>query len=269
MERFDFAAAAEARSPGTPELARELERAALRVGLLLEAMLRRPVHAASGTLTRVRPADLAGAGQTFFAVEHGEPGHGVGTAPATFATALAEIMMGGPGQGAQRGPTSLEHSVVASRLSSALAPAAEVLPVRQLRLVAVEDVATPPGELVRWTFDLKVGDVAGTVGLALPARLFAAGDVEAAGSDPDPDPALISALNGVPLPLTVRFGSVRLPGADLEQLSVGDVVRLGHPVDEPLVGEVDGQPLFLARPGRRGRRLAVEIAHVVGEENGQ
>lgn len=267
MERFDFAAAADARTPGPPELARDLERAALRVGLLLEAMLRRPVQATSGAVTRIRPADLIQAGQAFFSLEHDEPGHGVGTAPATFVTALAEIMMGGPGLGAQRGPTSLERSVVASRLTSALAPVVGVLPVRQLRLVAVEEVAAPPAELVRWTFDLKVGDTAGTVGLALPARLFATGDVEAAGSDPDPDPALVAALHEVPLPLTVRFGSVRLPGSDLEQLAVGDVVRLSHPVDAPLLAEVDGQPLFLARPGRRGRRLAVEVAEVVGEEN--
>ena len=269
MERFDFAAAADGRTPGTPELARDLERAALRIGLLLEAMLRRPVQTVAGTLTRVRPADLGGDGQAFFSLEHGELGHGVGTAPATFVTTLAEIMMGGPGYPADRGPTSLEHSVVASRLTSALTPAAGILPVPELRLVAVEEVASPPGELVRWTFDLKIGEAAGTVGRALPARLFAAGDIVAAGSDPDPDPALVSALHRVPLPLTVRFGSVRLPGADLEQLAIGDVVRLAHPVDEPLVAEVDGRPVFLARPGRRGRALAIEIAEVVGEEIAQ
>jgi flagellar motor switch protein FliM len=266
MERFDFAAAADARTPGPPGLERDLERAAPRVGLLLEAMLRRPVQAASGTLSRVRPADLDGDGLTFFSLEHGDPGRGVGTAPASFVTVLAEMFMGGPGHAANRVPTSLEQSVVASRLSSALGPVVEVLPVRQLRLVAFDEVSTPATEMVRWTFDLRIGDAAGTVGLALPARLFAAGDVRAAGPEPDLNPALVSALQAVPLPFTVRFGAVQLPGADLDQLAVGDVVRLAHPVDQPLVAEVDGQPLFLARPGRRGRRLAIEIAEVVGEE---
>lgn len=267
MERFDFAAASDARTPGAPGLERDLERAALRVGLLLEAMLRRPVTASCGTLTRVRPADVECAGLTLFTLEHGDAGRGVATAPATFVTVLAELFMGGPGHPASRVPTALERSVVASRLTSALGPAAEVLPVDHLRLIAAEEVLTPAGEFVRWTFDLRAGDAAGTVGLTLPARLFAAGDIRTTGADPDPDPELVSALHAVPLPLTVRFGAVRLPGADLEQLAVGDVVRLAHPVEEPLVAEVDGQPLFLARPGRRGRRLAVEIAEIVAEEN--
>ena len=45
MERFDFAAASTDREPGAPGLGRELATAALRTGLLLEAMLRRPVTA--------------------------------------------------------------------------------------------------------------------------------------------------------------------------------------------------------------------------------
>ena len=266
MERFDFAAAAEARTPGAPGLERNLDRAAARVGLLLEAMLRRPVTTASGPLTRVRPAEADTANLTFFSVEHGDTGRGLATAPATFVTMLAELFMGGPGHPASRVPTALERSVVASRLTSALGPAAEALSLHQLRLVPVDEALTPAGEFVRWTFDLRTGDAAGTVALSLPARLFSAADIRPAGPDPDPDPKLVAALHEVPLPLTVRFGAVQLPGADLEQLAVGDVVRLAHPVDEPLVAEVDGQPLFLARPGRRGRRLAVEIAQVIGEE---
>jgi flagellar motor switch protein FliM len=267
MEPFDFAAASDDRTPGSPGLERELEQVAARVGLLLEAMLRRPVSAAGGPLTRVRAADLDGGNLTFFGIDHGEGGHGIATAPATFVTVLAELFMGGPGHPASRVPTALERSVVASRLTSALGPAARVLPVPPLRLVPSDEVLTPAGEYDRWTFDVRVGDVAGTVALAFPARLFAPGDIRAGGPDPDPDPDLVAALQPVPLPLTVRFGAVQLPGDELEQLAVGDVVRLAHPVDRPLVAEVDGQPLFLARPGRRGRRLAVEIADVVEEQS--
>jgi len=265
MERFDFAAASDSRAPGSPGLEPELARIAPRMGLLLEAMLRRPVTTAAGALTRVRATDLENGNVTFFGLEHGEHGMGVATAPATFVTTLAELFMGGPGYPASRVPTALERSVVASRLTSVLGPVAEVLPVQHLRLVPSEEVLTPAGEFVRWTFDLQAGDAGATVALTLPARLFTAADVRPAGPDPDPDPDLVAALHAVPLPLTVRFGAVQLPGADLEQLAVGDVVRLGHPVDRPLVGEVDGQALFLARPGRRGRRLAVEVADIVQE----
>jgi flagellar motor switch protein FliM len=229
-------------------------------------MLRRPVTGTAGALERVRPADLDGDGQVRFGIELGTGGRGLGTAPATFVTGLAEILMGGPGHGVRRNPTPLEETVFASRMTAALAPLAEVLPMGGLRLTLAASGALA-GELVAFGLEMEVGPVAGTVRLAFPAAFFAPADVQAAGPAPDPDPALVSALQAVPLGLAVRFGAVRLPGDELERLAVGDVVRLAHPVDRPLVAEVDGQPLFLARPGRRGRRLAVQIADVPEESS--
>src|SRR4051812_8366798 len=246
MERFDFAAASADRSPGTPGLDQDLARAALRCGLLLEARLRRPVIARTTALRRVRPADVARDGQIRFAVELGTGPPGLATAPAHFVSGLAEILMGGPAHGAYRDPTPLEATVFASRLTAALAPLVGVLPLDRLRLT--HDGPGAANELVALGLELSIGDVAGTIALALPAALFAAADIRTAGPDPEPDPALVSALQAVPLGLAVRFDAVRLSGDELERLAVGDVVRLAHPVDRPLVAEVDGQPLFLARP---------------------
>ena len=144
---------------------------------------------------------------------------------------------------------------------------AAVLPVAALHLVPMSDPAVPATELVAFELMLTAAQVDGSLLVALPAAHFTAAGITAAGHEFEPDPALVSALQAVPMRLSVRFGAVRLPGDELERLAVGDVVRLPHPVDQPLVAEVDGQPLFLARPGRRGRRLAVEIADIVEERS--
>jgi len=268
MEAFDFAAATSGadRAPGPPGLDQDLATAARRAGLLLEAMLRRPVDAAAGGLHRIRPADVAVDGVASFSIDPGTGARGVATAPGGFVTALAELCMGGPGDAAGRPPTPLEASVFASRLTAALGPVAAVLPVAALRLAPAAPPGGPATELVAFDLTITAGPVAGTLQLALPAAHFAAAGI-APGPGADPDPALVAALQAVAMPLSVRFGAVRLPGDELERLAVGDVVRLPHPVDRPLVAEVDGQPLFLARPGRRGRRLAVEIADVVEERS--
>jgi len=267
MERFDFAAATADREPGAPGLAADLATAALRTALLLEAMLRRPVTGSAGSLRRIRPADVALTGVAAFSIDLGAGPRGVATAPAPFVTGLAEMFMGAPGAAAHREPTPLECNVFASRLNAALDPVVAALPVDALRLAPAAAVAVPATDLVTFELSLSAAEVAGALHLAIPAAHFAGAGIAAAGHDPEPDPALVSALQAVPMRLSVRFGAVRLPGDELERLAVGDVVRLPHPVDQPLVAEVDGQPLFLARPGRRGRRLAVEISDVVEERS--
>ena len=267
MERFDFAAATADREPGAPGLAGELATAALRTGLLLEAMLRRPVTGSAGPLGRIRPADVALEGTAGFSIDLGAGPRGVATAPGSFVTGLAELFMGGPGEAAHREPTPLECAVFASRLNAALHPVVAALPVEALRLAPAPTPAVPATELVAFELALSAAGVAGALQVAIPAAHFAGAGIAAAGHDPEPDPALVSAMRAVPMRLSVRFDAVRLPGDELERLAVGDVVRLPHPVDQPLVAEVDGQPLFLARPGRRGRRLAVEISDVVEERS--
>ena len=269
MERFDFAAAtAEAdREPGAPGLGRDLATAGLRAGLLLEAMLRRPVTASAGELRRIRPLDAAVDGGTAFSVDLGSGPRGIATAAGPFVTGLAELFMGGPGDAAVRPPTPLESAVFASRLNAALGPVVAVLPVETLHLSPAAPAGGPATELVAFDLTVSAAQVTGTLLLAIPAGHFTAAGLTAPGGDPEPDPALVSALQAVPMRLSVRFGAVRLPGDELERLAIGDVVRLPHPVDRPLVAEVDGQPLFLARPGRRGRRLAVEIADIVEERS--
>src|SRR5437660_422220 len=179
MERFDFAAAGADRAPGAPGLGRELATAALRAGLLLEAMLRRPVTGSAGPLRRTRPTDVALDGMAGFSVDLGVGPRGLVTAPGPFVTGMAELFMGGPGEAAQRGPTPLECAVFASRLNAALAPVAAVLPVAALHLVPMSDPAVPATELVAFELMLAAAQVDGSLLVALPAAHFTAAGITA------------------------------------------------------------------------------------------
>lgn len=61
------------------------------------------------------------------------------------------------------------------------------------------------------------------------------------------------------LSLQVRLTPSRVPARDLANLAVGDVLKLDHRVDRPVVVRAGGIDLFDARLGRRGRRRAIEI----------
>ena len=268
MERFDFAAASADQAPGAPGLDEAVALAAQRVGLLLESTVRRPVEATTGKLTRIRRPEILEAGGDAFVLDLGDGPQGVATAQPGLVTGLAEMFMGGPGDAGHREPTPLECSVFASRLTAVLAPLVSVLPVTTLRLAVAAAPGAPATELVAFDLTISAGYLSGSLRLALPALHFASAGIPAHPvHDPDPDPALVSAFQTVALGLSVRFSPVQLAGDELERLAVGDVVRLSHPVDEPLVASVDGQALFLARPGRRGRRLAVEISDLVEESS--
>lgn len=240
-----------------------------RFGLLLGSLVRRDATATLVAIERVTAADLPRAGHTWFVVEHAGPGGRTGPGalvlPDELVVRLAEVLMGGPGLGADRSPTRLEASLVANRLRVALAPVVaglEETGLGGIHLVPA-DGDTPPcaPDLLRAVIELVVGGVEGSMELALPAAL-----VGGAGQDrsvPEPHPTVADALERVPLTVAIRFEPVELAATDVDGLAVGDVIRLDHPVGRPLVGELDGRAVLRVRPGRRGRRLAVEVEEVL------
>ena len=50
-----------------------------------------------------------------------------------------------------------------------------------------------------------------------------------------------------------------ITAAELASIQPGDVIRLDHRVDEPVIGRLGGTQIFTARAGRHGRRRAVQI----------
>jgi flagellar motor switch protein FliM len=70
-------------------------------------------------------------------------------------------------------------------------------------------------------------------------------------------------LSLVSLPVRVFLGSSRLRVSEVAALELGDVIQLETENDEPLVVQVSGQPRFLARAGRVGKRLAATIETIL------
>jgi flagellar motor switch protein FliM len=61
----------------------------------------------------------------------------------------------------------------------------------------------------------------------------------------------------------VRFAATAITAGELASLQAGDVVRLDHRHDHPLIGEVEGKPMLVVRSGSSGGRIAVEVEDLI------
>ena len=61
------------------------------------------------------------------------------------------------------------------------------------------------------------------------------------------------------VPVRAELGRGEFPFQQLQELQVGDVLRLDTEITEPTVVYVDNEPKFLCQPGRVGRKNAVQI----------
>jgi hypothetical protein len=190
--------------------------------------------------------------------------------------ALADLLLGGPGESEERRPTRLEVTLVRRHLQAALQPMLTALRPFGLTAMALEDPgqATLPvtlggGELLAVRISVSLNDrELGTLTIALPARPLL-GPTALQGHTP-----LSSVLGDVAVEVSVRFPSAALTAAEVRHLAPGDVLRLDMP--SPLVvGVAAADPKTGAGPdrrlvltgalGRRGRNKAVEI-HAMLEE---
>lgn len=71
--------------------------------------------------------------------------------------------------------------------------------------------------------------------------------------------AIRASLPDVDVELAVRLRESTITPRELLSLQPGDVIRLEHPLTEPVHAEIGGVPVFTGHLGRRGRRLAVQI----------
>ena len=198
---------------------------------------------------------------------------------------LVERLLGGPGDpreaGVNRRPTDLEAGLIAHELleSATLAvdDALRDLDGEPSELLGVETTPQPlqlsaPGELLlllTYRIELR-GDVRaqGLLNLGYPvAPLMAQLDrLVGTGTESDPErelasaAAMAAAVLEAELDVRVRLGGTALSAATMSGLAVGDVLRLDHPTCQPADLVCDERHVGTAHLGRRGRRLAVQVA---------
>ena len=271
MRAPDHQAVGTATGRAVAAVAKELDRAVPRCALALSAAVRRSVLVEIGPSAAVSAADLgAEDGRTWFRV--GPPGERCAAAvlDAGAVVRFADVVMGGQGASpADRQPAGLELMLVAASLATAVACLSDLLAAQGVATTAVQPLAGPTelaldGQLVRAPLTITLGAAEVAAELLIPMT----GHAPPAGSaDLRPDAALVESLASVPLSVAVRFPSVRLRACDLDDLEVGDLIRLEQPGDPSVVGEVGGRALFRGRTGRSGRRLAVQVLEI--DERGE
>lgn len=75
-----------------------------------------------------------------------------------------------------------------------------------------------------------------------------------------------AALERVSVPIVALLGSTVLPLGEVNDLQVGDVVRLDGPATDPIVIAVNQKPTFVARPGMGRHGIAIQILGVLPDE---
>jgi len=81
--------------------------------------------------------------------------------------------------------------------------------------------------------------------------------------------AITGMLMHSPIPMTAYFESTPATVSDIVNLQVGDVIKLDHPVEEPLTIKVHHIPKFKANIGTLGHRYAMEVVDILTEEEAQ
>ncbi len=189
---------------------------------------------------------------------------GVAVIPRTVVTGLAELLMGGPGDGEARIPNRFERSLVARRLSESFVPLWEALGVETLEAPGFTHIDTPLAQIPLSTvvvgMSFSIGDRSWEFLLALASSVIDA--------NLDPQPAaetvtMAQAVRDIPVEVTVAFSPIKIRARDVQFFAVGDVIRLDHPLDVPLVADSQGRPLLLVSHGTTGRRVAARVVEVL------
>ncbi len=196
------------------------------------------------------------------------------------ALSIVDRLVGGPGtqRAKARELTEIEQALLANVTDILLGAFTEawstVVPVR-FRLVGTEmdpqfaEVVTPSEMVVLISFEVRIGGAVGTVSLCVPYlvlepamdKLTARGyfSTQSDSSTPESRDSVATQIGSVLVPVAVELGSADLSVEQLLALEPGDVIPLAIGVGADATLRVGTRAAFLAQPGVRGRRVAVQI----------
>ncbi|MCB0998706.1 MAG: flagellar motor switch protein FliM [Ilumatobacteraceae bacterium] len=200
--------------------------------------------------------------------------------PIEVAFTAIELMMGGNSnpEHPQRPLTELELQLIRGILDRAMPElryAFEPVVATHPKIVSQESnpqyaqVAAPTDMVIVVTYEIRIENVAGTATLCIPfsslqphlealsaTSLFGN---QAAHNQADTRERLHEHLGETPVVVSAQFRQIEMTADEIVHLSIGDIVPLSHPVDEPLTLVVGETPTHKARIGRKNRRLAVLV----------
>ena len=241
--------------------------AAPRVGLLLGLACGRALPTSCPGVRRVALVEVASAGMVWTPLTCGLADPGLLLVPADAAVALADVFLGGLGEGEDRACSPLEQDLLVRHTVPALRPLAAALAdhgVTAFVAGATSDQPLPAGigevVAVPLDVDLPLGAVV-RLTLCLPAKSLLPGDTGPV--TPEPSSAARDVLGDVPVEVAVRLAASVVSAEDVEDLQPGDVIRLDPTAAETLLGVLAGDgvevPVLSAALGRRGKHRAVVV----------
>ena len=143
-----------------------------------------------------------------------------------------------------------------------------------LRFVQIAPATEP---VLLLLFDLRILNRQTTISMCIPFNvleplapelnmqlLFAAPQRDGLRSQEGSETHL--GLQKVQVPVVAMLGSTVLPLAKVNDLQLGDVIRLDGPASDPILVSVDQKPKFVARPGQGQHAIGVQILGVLPDE---
>jgi flagellar motor switch protein FliM len=212
------------------------------------------------------------------------PGVALLELPVRFALTAVDLMLGGHGRHTppDRPLTEIETGLIRTVIDRALrelAYAFEAVAKLDPTVVLHESnpqfaqIAAPTDMMIVVRLKLLIEGVEADGALCYPYAMVQpileafdahAGHHDRHHDEAEQDRAQVAArLHDVPVEVRVVFPPVALSSSDVVGLEVGDVLPLGRAVDAPMWGMIEKLRVLEVRPGRRNKRLAAEIVHVV------
>jgi flagellar motor switch protein FliM len=134
-------------------------------------------------------------------------------------------------------------------------------------LMAQNDPTQPANQpMIRLDFRMQCGEHTGVLEIAAPQSFFDASsgsgpEQRISGNAPEPDARQkLELLAEAGVSLEVRLDGPLLPVADLMNLTPGQVIKLDHPLDQPLRGVINGALNIEGAVVSSGKKRAFQIA---------
>ena len=194
---------------------------------------------------------------------------------------LLELLLGGkcgPDPAAARNLTEIEWSLLEEIVRVMVRPLGEAWQAFATVEFEVESLVSEPGllaqsdpnqphnqPLIRLAFDLRCGEQSGLLEIAVPQSFFdgagSASEQKASGSAPELDVRQkLALLAEAAVSLEVRLDGPLLPVRDLMNLKPGQVIKLDHPLDQPLRGVINGAISMEGAVVSSGKKRAFQVA---------